>query len=204
MDAGGISNTILLIQGGGYLAVFLLMLIEGPIITLAASFLASQGFFNIYIIFLISFLGCFVPDMIFYFLGRLGVNNFVEKYGYYFGLKKLFIKKACSHFHNHAAKAIVFFKLMPFTGIPGVFAAGVSKVRVYRFFIVDFSFNFISALVFTSSGYYSGLVFGRFAYYFGWILPGIAFLIILIWAIPVLYRKLTGKLSKKIERSLKK
>lgn len=204
MDANSISNTLPLIQGGGYLAVFLLMLIEGPIITLTASFLASQGVFNIYIIFLISFLGCFIPDMIFYSLGKLEVSNFVEKYGYYFGLNKVFIKKACSHFHNHAAKAIVFFKLMPFTGIPGVFAAGVSKVRIYRFFIVDFSFNFISALVFTLLGYYFGLAFGGFASYFGWILPGIALLIIFVWIIPTLYRKLTEKLSKKIEKSLKK
>lgn len=53
-------NMVALIQTGGYFVMFGLMFLEGPIVTIASAFLASLGFFNIYIVALLGWLGDFV------------------------------------------------------------------------------------------------------------------------------------------------
>ena len=41
----------------GYPLMLLIMIVEGPIATLLAAFAASLGFFNIYLVFILSMLG---------------------------------------------------------------------------------------------------------------------------------------------------
>ena len=55
----------------GYLLMFLLMLIEGPTITASAALGAALGYFNVFVVFALSFLGNFLPDMLYYMLGPL-------------------------------------------------------------------------------------------------------------------------------------
>ena len=72
-----------------YLFIFIVMVIEGPIITTAASFAASLGYFNIGIIFLLSLLGDLVGDGLHYIIGRTARVAFVEKLGISFGISCL-------------------------------------------------------------------------------------------------------------------
>ena len=204
MDIGSFSNALLIIQGGGYLFLLVAMFLEGPIITTAASFLASQGFFNVYVIFLLSFLGNFLPDILFYWIGRVGRLGFIEKYGGYFGIKKASVKKFSGYFDKNYKKAIVVSKLMPFTGVLGVFSAGMSKIDFKKFLFVDFLFNLVSAAIFTFMGFYFGLAFSRISDHLGWIFSGLGFLVIIFALVPFIYKRLASKLSGKIEKNLNK
>lgn len=204
MDVGSFSATLPLLQGSGYVVIFLLMLVEGPIITAAASFLASQGLFNIYAIFLISFFGNFIPDMFFYGMGRAGRYTFIKKYNKYTGLKKASVEKTGNYFKKNSGKAIILFKLMPFTGILGVFSAGTARVPLKKFILIDAIFNFSSAVVFTLAGFYFGRAFGMISPHLGSVFFGMAIIFLLFWLFIVLIRKLSNKASKKLKNKIEK
>ena len=53
----------------GYPLMFVAMLIEGPIVTAAATFAVVFGYFNISMIFVLSILGDIVADVIYYIIG---------------------------------------------------------------------------------------------------------------------------------------
>lgn len=62
-----------------YLAMFVAMLIEGPTITTVGAFLARVGYFTVSMVFLISILGNFIPDVGYYALGRWG-RGFIDRH----------------------------------------------------------------------------------------------------------------------------
>ena len=82
---------------------------------MAASFFASQGNFNLFLVILIGILGSLVGSNIGYFLGRRGGRPFIEKYGHYFFISTEKIKKAEEYFDSHGTKTVFF----------GRFAAGI-------------------------------------------------------------------------------
>lgn len=82
MSISEIFNTDVLLHSGlvaslqtyGYILVFGLTVIEGPIVVIIAAFLASQGIFDIYVIAILGWLGDVVGDMLFFFAGRFGFS----------------------------------------------------------------------------------------------------------------------------------
>lgn len=152
------SATILTtLQIHGYFILFFLMFLEGPLITYAASFLASQGVFNIYIILLLSIFGNLIPDIIFFLSGKYSRTKTMEKVSNFFGLNQSRIEKIENGFSNHAGKSIIFFKLIPGFAVPGLMLAGFSKVPFKKFFIISVLFNVFSAILFGFLGFYSGI-----------------------------------------------
>lgn len=160
-----ISSLITFLQNNGYLMIFIIMIIEGPIATSIAAFLASLGILNIYMIFFLAFLGNFLPDIFFYMVGRLSRKH-IEDYIVYFGIKKANIKKLEKGFKNHAKKTIVMVKLTPILPIPGLILSGFTKVSFKTFIWTIILFNFISSIVFISIGFYGGVAIGSIFRYF--------------------------------------
>jgi membrane protein DedA with SNARE-associated domain len=63
------------IQHYGYWVLYPLMIIEGPIVTLAAAGLSATGILNAWIVFLISVAGDLSMDVILYYIGFFGNNR---------------------------------------------------------------------------------------------------------------------------------
>lgn len=59
--------------------MFSLMLLEWPFVTIAAAFLASLGFFNIFIVMILGWLGDTIGDVILFCVGRYGIKFFEKK-----------------------------------------------------------------------------------------------------------------------------
>jgi len=55
-----------------YLALFPLACIEGPILALVVGFMVHLGYFSFIPAYFIMVLGDFVPDSVYYFIGRFG------------------------------------------------------------------------------------------------------------------------------------
>jgi membrane protein DedA with SNARE-associated domain len=72
----------------GYTLMFMLMLIEGPVVTAAGAFAAAFSYFHLWIVFVLSILGNLIPDVVYYAMGYWGRHNLIEQYGHYFGLTK--------------------------------------------------------------------------------------------------------------------
>jgi membrane protein DedA with SNARE-associated domain len=130
MTAGELT---LFLQEYGYAIVFILMIAEGPLTTLVAAFLASTGVFNVYVIFLLSFLGDILGDTLFYALGRYGGHGFVRKYGKYVGLSDRRVKRLEKFFGERGRKTVFTAKSTTGFGILAYVTAGVVKMPFGQF-----------------------------------------------------------------------
>ena len=121
----------------GYWLMFLAMLVEGPIITAAASFAVALGYFNIAYVFGLSLLGDLVADVIYYAVGYWGRMTLVARYGHYVGLsteRMLHIERLLQ---ANGIKTLVALKLTPFIPTPGLMLVGVARMRLSKFTLIS-------------------------------------------------------------------
>ena len=160
------SSLPVFLQNHGYIIMFILMFIEGPIVAFVASFLAALGYFNVWIILPLFILGNQIPDILIFQLGKYLREKTIEKYLHYFGLTSEKIHAIEKNLHNHFVKTLVIIKTVPPLPAPGILLCGYMKIPFKRFFWTDLVFNVSYAIIFVSLGYYSGLAANTSLKYF--------------------------------------
>ena len=191
-------DLLMFIQNQGYFIIFLLMLIEGPIVIYAAAFLASQGILNIYLVLLLALFGNLIPDVFLFLLGKHSRIKTIEKMFEFFGINQSKIEKMEKTFSNHLGKSIILFKLIPGLAVPGIMLAGFSKVSFKKFFIASTIFNIISAILFTLLGFYSGITISSLLKYLKlekYILIALLISVIIVYFIIQYFKKNFNKIS---------
>jgi membrane protein DedA with SNARE-associated domain len=97
----------------GYLVMFLIMLVEGPVITASAALAAALGYFDVFVVFGISFFANFLEDFVYYGFGNWGGQHVLDKYGERVGIPKAQRDRAAQFIDNHAGKWLFFVKTVP-------------------------------------------------------------------------------------------
>ncbi len=184
----------------GYWLMFIIMILEGPVITAAGAFAAALGFFNIWIVFVLSVLGNFLPDIFFYALGFWGRIGLVDKFGHYLGVNKTNLRRLETMLAKHAVKSIIIIKLVPFLAAPGLLAAGMMRMNIKKYVTWTLAITIPSSLVYLIIGYYFGTFYSRIAHYakIGAII--IAAFIIFFFAFLYFEKKLFAKVADKMEK----
>lgn len=181
----------------GYTLMFVLMLIEGPVVTAAGAFAAAFSYFHLWIVFVLSLLGNLVPDVVYYAMGYWGRHRFLDQYGHYFGLTKQRIAAAENLANKHTVKSLIAIKLIPFLATPGLIIVGASKMDLRKYIIWSIIITVPSSLFYLLIGYYFGAAYGTIDHYLhlGYYLLGATIAIVLV----ILYyqRKLAESLAKK-------
>jgi membrane protein DedA with SNARE-associated domain len=149
----------------GYTLMFLLMLIEGPVVTAAGAFAAAFSYFHLWIVFTLSVLANIIPDAVYYAMGYWGRGTFIDKYGHYFGLTRKRIQAAEKLAKKHTVKSLFAIKMIPFLATPGLIVVGASKmdIRKYAFWITIITLP--SSLVYLLLGYYFGAAYDTIDHY---------------------------------------
>ena len=184
----------------GYPLMFLAMLIEGPVVTAAAAFAATFGYFNIFIVFILSLFGDMTADVIYYAVGYFGRIMVVQKFGRHFGLADERIGKIEALFNRHPSKILVALKLTPVLSTPGLMIAGASRIPLKNFIAVCSAVILPKTIFFMMIGYYFGsaytIVSGKYEK------GGLVFGILLFVIIGIYYatRKFSAHLAVKIEK----
>lgn len=139
-----------------YLALFPTAVFEGPIITIAAGFLASLKVFDPFIALAVVIAGDLAGDSLHYAAGRWGGRKFIEKWGRFVGLsmekieplEKLFAQKGNS----------LLFVGKALHGIGGAFlvAAGLIHMPFKKFFFSNFWATLLKSAVLLLIGFYFG------------------------------------------------
>jgi membrane-associated protein len=187
------------LQTSGYGILFILMIVEGPIITYIAAFAASLGIFNIYYIFILSSLGNIVGDLIFFFIGRVSKRGTVERY-LHNSLNETKMGRLKGYLERNPGKTIAVIKLTPFLPIPGLIVTGASDISLKKFILYSSIVSMIYSLSMVLLGYYSGVAFLTIAKYVKYIEFLILGTIIIVIGIIFLVRFISRKVSNKIER----
>ena len=113
--------------------MLLLMTLEGPIITIISAFLASLGYFNIFIVFSLSVLGDVLGDIVLYFIGYFGGHKILLKAEKFLKIKESVIEKLREKFRQNGAKIIFYVKST--TGLCYItfILAGTTRMKLSKF-----------------------------------------------------------------------
>lgn len=198
IDAG-FQGTLQWILQHGYPLLFILMLIEGPVVTAAAAFAAALHYLNIWIVLALSILGNLIPDLVYYAMGYWGRENFINRYGRYFGITKERIAATEKLAANHAGKSIFVIKMLPLLATPGLIIVGATRMEIKKFAFWSIAVIIPTSLFYLILGYYFGAAYATIDHYLklgGYVIGAAAVVVV---AIVYFQRKYFSRLEKNIE-----
>ncbi len=184
----------------GYPLMFLAMLIEGPIVTAAASFAIVFGYFNFGIIFILAFLGDIVADIIYYAIGYFSRVALIEKFGYRFGLTQKRMERLESLINKNPIKTLIALKLTPIIPTPGLMIVGTTKMPLKKFIILSSIVVIPKTILFMLVGYYFGQAYDTII---KTVKSGGLVLVFILIAIVIIYygfTKISAYLARKVEK----
>jgi membrane protein DedA with SNARE-associated domain len=189
------------VVGNGYTLLFVGMILEGPVVTAAASFAAALGFLNIFLVFIFSVLGNFIPDLVFYSIGYWGRERFADKYGHYFGLTPQKLEKAERFIQKHSGKSLITIKLVPFLASPGLIVAGITRMNIKKFVAWSLVVTLPSSLVYLLIGYYFGAAYVKIIHYLNIGVYIILGAVVILLIILLIERRFSKRLLKDFEEN---
>lgn len=143
-----------------YPALFISAFIEGPVTMMGVGFLLKLGHFSLVPAYFSMLLGDLTGDLFWYGLGYHGAHRFIRKFGKFFSITEESTEKISSVFRRHGGKILFVSKITMGLGfsLGTLFAAGMSKVPLKKFLIL----NFFGGLMWTAWLMFVGYAFGDF------------------------------------------
>ncbi len=128
-----VESIVNLLEAHPHLLLFPLVLVEGPISTIAAGLLAAAGVMVLPIAYAVAVTADLTGNTFYYLLGRSARYPKTGKLLVRLGLSQEKLTKMEVSFGRNYGKALVGAKIADFTTIPVFLAAGLSKVGYGRF-----------------------------------------------------------------------
>lgn len=148
-----------------YVLLFLLTIIEGPLVAMVAGLFASLGFFNLILAYLVILAGDLVSDSLYYSIGFWGREKVIKKYGRFILLDQTKLHKFETLVRYHSVKVLVIGKLTHFAGVPVLLAAGLVRIPYRKFIWYDMLATLPKSLIFLLLGFYFGSLTGTISHY---------------------------------------
>jgi len=183
------SNIVHFLLKFGYPIIFLLVVYEGPLVTIIASFLAASGFFNVFILYPLVIAADLTGDIIWYYVGYFGREKVINRWGRFLGLpfeRMDKFEKINERFKNHQGKILFIAKITQVVGLPFLIGAGVFKWDLKRYMWFNFLAALPKSLAWILIGYFFGnasIVISRYFKYGTFISIGTLILSILVYFI---------------------
>ncbi len=138
-----------------YLALALLVAIEGPVATLLGAAAASAGLMRPWLVFLAAAAGNLTADSLWYTIGYAGKLEWALQFGRRLGLRPGILERLEQGMQKHAARILFMAKLTVSFMIPSLIAAGLVKVPWRRWFPALFTGEMIWTGSLVLIGYYA-------------------------------------------------
>ena len=195
------------IKAVGLLGIFIVVFAEsgvliglflpGDSLLFTAGLLASQGFVDIKMLMLVTFLGAVLGDSVGYAFGkRVGPRFFTRDDSLIF--RKEYIVRASEYYAKHGGKTIVLARFLPIIRTFVPILAGVGGMRYSAFLFYNLLGGFLWAIGLTGLGFWLGNIIPNIDRY---IIP-VIFLIIIISFLPGLFQILKNKESRAYIKNL--
>ena len=182
----------------GYRMIFPASFFEWQLSTLVCWFLVWNGYFNLWIVFVLILLADIACDAMYYRIGRRSftskrVSSFVDKSNFLSGhlntMKRLW--------SNHPIKTMIFGKNAYMISVAIVASAGMSDMSFSRFLSYSIPASFIQPIILLFIGYHLWNWYNLASKYIQY--PEIAIAILLLIMI-FTYRKVSKSITKKFEK----
>lgn len=197
----GILDPIVIVKAVGVIGIILIIFAEtglffgfffpGDSLLFTAGIFASQGFFSIEVLLIGCILAAIIGDTVGYWSGKkYGRQLFDRDHGFFFKKKRLYDAEV--FYEKHGKSTIIIARFVPIIRTFAPIVAGIGKME-YKLF---FSYNVIGGIFWVLLLLFSG-------YFLGGIIPDpdkyiipIAFLIIVISFLPIVFKMIRFKLGK--------
>ncbi|MDE1874464.1 MAG: VTT domain-containing protein [Patescibacteria group bacterium] len=159
-----------------YFALFVVMIIEGPVVTSAAAFAARFGVFSVWVVFFLSIAGDIVGDFIYYGVGWASRKTLIDNHGHKFGLDQEKMARIDVAFKKHKYKTLIISKLVPALPGPVLIAAGALDMPFWTLLWLSAAMAAPKYALFALIGYEFGDLYTKFFHYYdvvGWIVAAV-------------------------------
>jgi membrane protein DedA with SNARE-associated domain len=149
----------------GYFIMVPLMIIEGPVATLAAALLAAVGVFVWPVVLILSIVSDLIADIGFYYLGKNFGMRFIKGPGKYLGMNERLVKSIEKHFVKHGGKTI--FAAKSTTGLAQITftTAGIVRMDFKKFLFYSFLGGILWSSFLVFIGYFYGYLWREIGAY---------------------------------------
>jgi membrane protein DedA with SNARE-associated domain len=173
----------------GYFALFAVMMLEGPLASVAGAFLAAAGLLRIEIVFALALLGDLAGDALLYAIGRY--SRMAGCCWHWQGISRL--RPRLQHlklrFHTHPGRILIAGKLTHAAGFLVLLAAGAARLPFLPFLGFNLLATLPKASFFLLLGYFAGAAYRRIDFYL-WLFSCLSFALIAAGCIVFVRRRL--------------
>jgi len=162
----GLETIVALIAKHGLAVVAPIAVIEGPIVTVIAAWLSSQGLMSLWALAAVVIAADLVGDFGFYALGRWGLGRLPPRWLARTGLTRERLAGLTHHFEGHGGRTLLLGKVTHSAGFAVLAAAGMVRMPLFRFFLFNLLGTVPKSLFFIAVGYGFGAAYTRID---GWI-----------------------------------
>ncbi len=168
MDWFSLSNAVALLSTWGYVILFPLAVVEGPIIGIVAGFLISLGQMSWLGVFLVLFVGDIVGDVAYYYIGRWGHGPWAERLAARFGATQEKQERFKEAFNKNDVKILLINKTQALGSIT-LYYAGALRMPMLRFLWINAVGTAPKVLLFEVVGYFFGQSYMQISKYLNYI-----------------------------------
>jgi membrane protein DedA with SNARE-associated domain len=189
----------------GYLAVFLIVGLESvgiplpgeTVLIAAATYAATTGRLDIWIIFLAATAGAILGDNLGYWIGYRGGYKLARKYGHKIRLDERKLKVGRYIFDRHGGKVVFFGRFVSVLRTFAAFLAGTVHMAWPRFLAYNASGGVVWAAIFSFGFYIAGNTLEKLSGTVNVVLISLAVLVVI--AVFLIVRRQTNLLADKAE-----
>lgn len=178
-----------ILQEYGYIIVFFGTIIGGELVILAAAFLASLGYFNIYLVLIVASAGIILSDSVWYLIG-LKSRNYIIGFRNSTLLKRYKKGLFDKYFYDHYGKFIILSKFIYGTRTITLLSSGYKQVPYRKFLFFNLIGIAIWIVIIIILGYLMGFSWNYLEKYNSYMRYFVLFGIAVIFIIRFIFNKL--------------
>ena len=124
----------------GYWFMYIVAIIEGPILGVVCGLLIRLGYFDFWTIYLILMAGDLTGDIVWYHVGKYGIHRFIKRFGRFFSLDERNVRIIERTFKKHETKTLIISKITAGFGfaILTLMTAGSIGIPFKKYMTINF------------------------------------------------------------------
>jgi membrane-associated protein len=150
------ADLVQLLSGHGIAFLVPLAILEGPIVTILAAWLASLGLLDLRQVIVVVIIADLIGDAMLYLLGRFGLELLPARARQRMGLSRRRLVRMMRLFQDKGAKILVMGKLTHAAGFAVLIAAGAARMPFTTFLATNFAATLPKSLALVALGYLFG------------------------------------------------
>ena len=150
------ADVLQMMQNHGLWLVGPMAIIEGPIVTVIAAYLAKLGYMTLLGVYLVCMLGDLVGDAMYYWIGRAGPAVLPERWLARLGVTAARQMALKGHFAKNGGRTLLLGKLTHSAGLPIMLASGAARMNFSLYMWYNVLGTIPKTALFVAVGWYLG------------------------------------------------